>query len=120
VLSVRAWITSRRTRGIGILDQLQQPRPHPAVVGPDVAAAQVLARELASPALLAPGQLQESVESIPGGARVVPRQTDPYLPGDLAELSHRLDDSADRVPGPVLISPVGGAFGSTASPGHPK
>ena len=31
---------------IGILDQLKQPRPHPVVVGPDVAGAQVLAREM--------------------------------------------------------------------------
>jgi hypothetical protein len=64
-------------QGIGILDQLEQPRPHPVVVGPDVAGAQVLARALASPALLAPGQLQESVESILGCAPVAGRQADP-------------------------------------------
>jgi hypothetical protein len=69
---------------IGILDQLKQPRPHPVAVGADVAGAQVLARELASPALLAPGQLQESVESMPGCAPVAGRQAYPYLPDSAA------------------------------------
>src|SRR5580698_7950002 len=46
---------------IGIPDQLEQPRPDPVVVGLDVAGAQVPARELADPALLAAGQFQESV-----------------------------------------------------------
>src|SRR5580704_977427 len=53
---------------IGIPGQLEQPRPQPLVVGPDVAGTQVPARELASPALLAPGQLQQSVDSILGRA----------------------------------------------------
>ena len=55
---------------IGIPRQLEQPRPHPVVVGPDVAGAEVPARELASPALLAPGQLEQTVYGIPGGLLV--------------------------------------------------
>jgi hypothetical protein len=81
-------------QGIGILGQFEQPRPHPAVISPDMAGAQVLARELANPALVAPGQLKESIESIPGCAPVVRRQADAYLPGDLAESSHPLDPVA--------------------------
>jgi hypothetical protein len=84
-------------QGIGILDQLEQPRPHPVVVGLDVAGAQVLARELASPALLAPGERSRSPSrASPGCAPVADRQTDPYLPGDLVEPSHHLDDIAGR------------------------
>ena len=105
---------------IGIPGQLEQPRPHPVVVGPDVAGAQVPARELASPALLAPGQLQQSVDSIPGCAPLAGRQADPYLLSDLAPPSHRPDDSAGRLPGPRIIPPAGGAFGPLTSPGHPK
>jgi hypothetical protein len=37
---------------IAIPGQLEQPRPHPVAVGPDVAGTQVPARELADPALL--------------------------------------------------------------------
>jgi hypothetical protein len=48
-----------------------------------MASAQVLARELASPALLAPGQLQKSDESIPGGAPVVPGRPTPTFPATL-------------------------------------
>src|SRR5580698_7295494 len=91
---------------IGIPGQLEQPRPHPVVVGPDVAGAQVPARELASPALLAPGQLQQSVDSIPGCAPLAGRQADPYLLSDLAPPSHRPDDSAGRLPGPRIIPPA--------------
>jgi hypothetical protein len=105
---------------IGIPGQLEQPRPHPVVVGPDVAGAQVPARELASPALLAPGQLQQSVDSIPGCAPLAGRQADPYLLSDLAPPSHRPDDSAGRLPGPRIIPPAGAAFGPLTSPGHPK
>jgi hypothetical protein len=105
---------------IGIPGQLEQPRPHPLVVGPDVAGTQVPARELASPALLAPGQLQQSVDSILGCAPLAVRQADPYLLSDLAPPSHRPDDSVDRVPGPRIIPPAGGAFGPLTSPGHSK
>jgi hypothetical protein len=42
--------------GIWILDQLEQPGPHSVVVSPDVAGAEVLASELPSPAVLAPGK----------------------------------------------------------------
>jgi hypothetical protein len=104
--------------GIGIPGQLEQPRPHPVVVSPDVAGAQVSARELASPALPASGQLQQSVDSIPGGAPLAGRQPDPYLLSDLAPPSHRPDDSAGRVPGPRIIPSAGGASGSLTSPDH--
>jgi hypothetical protein len=57
-----------------------------------------------------------------GGVRCpMPRrrwQVDPYLLSDLAPPSHRPDDSAARVPGPRIIPPDGGAFGSLTSPGH--
>ena len=53
-------------QGIGIPGQLEQSHPHPVVVGPDVAGAQVLARELASPAFLAAG-------TAPGVRREHPR-----------------------------------------------
>jgi hypothetical protein len=89
-----------------ILDQLEQPGPHPVVVGPDVAGAQVPARELASPALLAAGELQECVESILGCAPVLGRQADPYLLDDLLELSHHSDASVGRVPAPRIIVSV--------------
>jgi hypothetical protein len=101
---------------IGIPGQLEQPRPHPVVVGPDVAGAQVPARELASPALLAPGQLQQSVDSILGCAPLAGRQAGPCLFSDLAPPSHRPDDSAGRLPGPRIISSAGGAFGPLTSP----
>ena len=62
---------------IGIPGQLEQPRPHPIVVGPDVTGAQVPACELASPALLAPRQLQQSVDSILCCAPLVGRGPNP-------------------------------------------
>jgi hypothetical protein len=96
---------------IGILGQLEQPRPHPVVVGPDVAGAQVPARELASPALPASGQLQQSVDSVPGCLPLAGRQADPCLLSDLAPPSHRPDDSAGPVPGPRIIPSAGGALG---------
>jgi hypothetical protein len=111
VLSVRAWITSPRTWGSGIPGQLEQPRPHPVDVGPDMAGAQVPARELANPASPAPGQLKESVESILGCAAGLGRQADPHLPRDPAEPSHRLADNAGRGRGRGIISPVSRAFG---------
>jgi hypothetical protein len=88
---------------IGIPDQLKQPRPHPLVVSPDMAGAEVPARELASPAVLAAGQLQQSVNSILRYPPLAGRQADPYLLSDLAPPSHRPDDSAGRVPGPRII-----------------
>ena len=78
---------------IGIPRQLEQPRPHPVVVGPDVAGAEVPARELASPALLASGQLQQSVNSIPGCAPLAGRQAEPGLLSDLPPPSHCSDDN---------------------------
>jgi hypothetical protein len=105
---------------IGIPNQLEQPRPHPVVVGPDVAGAQVPAGELASPALLAPGQLQQPVDSIQGCAPLVGRQADPSPLSDLAPPSHRPDGSAGQAPGPRIIPPAGGAFGPLTSPGHPS
>jgi hypothetical protein len=103
---------------VRIGDQLEQPRPHPVVVGPDVTGAQVPARELASPAVLAPGQLQQSVESIPGCVSLAGRQADPCFFSDLAPPSHRPDDSAGRAPGPRVIPPTSGVFGPLNSPGH--
>ena len=78
---------------IGIPDQLEQPRPHPVVVGLDVAGAQVPARELANPALLAPRQLQQPIDSVLGRAPLTGRQADPYPLGDLAPPSHHPDGS---------------------------
>jgi hypothetical protein len=86
---------------IGIPGQLEQPRPHPVVVGPDVAGAQVPARELADPALLAPGQLEQSFNGILRRAPLAGRQADPCLLSDLAPPSHSSDDNAARVPGPL-------------------
>jgi hypothetical protein len=94
---------------IGIPRQLEQPRPHPVVVGPDVAGAEVPARELASPALLAPGQLEQTVYGIPGCAPLGRRQADPCLLSHLAPPSHPPDDNAGRVPGLRIIPPAGGA-----------
>jgi hypothetical protein len=93
---------------IGIPGQLEQPRPHPVVVGPNVAGAQVPARKLANPALLAPGQLQQSVDGVLGCAPLANRQADPYRLSDLAPPSHPLDGSPGRRPGPRIIPPEGG------------
>ena len=107
---------------IRIPDELEQPDPHPVIVGPDVAGAQVLARELANPALRAPGQLQEPIESVLGYAPVGGRQTDPDPLGDPVPPSHNPDDSRAQMAGPRLISPAGllhrlgrACYGSDAS-----
>lgn len=82
--------------GIRVINQLEQPRPYALVIGLDVTGAQVLARELAGPAVLAPGQFQKSVELIPGRAPVVGRQAEPYSRGDSVPSSHHHDGSAGR------------------------
>jgi hypothetical protein len=87
----------------GILDQLEQPRPHPVIVRLDVAGAQVPARELANPALLAPAQLQQAADSALGRVPFGGQQAGSYPPGDLAPRSHRPDDNAGRVSGPRVV-----------------
>ena len=105
---------------IGIPGQLEQPRPHSVVVGPDVAGAQVPARELASPALLAPAQLQQTVDSIPGCASLTGRQADPNLLSDLAPPSHRPDDSAGPGARTTDYPASWRRLRPLTSPGHPR
>jgi len=83
---------------IGIPDQFQQPRPYPAVVGPDVAGAQVPACELAGPAVLALRQLQQPVDSIFACAPVDDGQGGPCLLSDFAPPPHTQTLAPTRYP----------------------